>query len=670
MNKRRFLFFIALSMSVSFFAQQADPVVLKINGKSIHKSELLEAYNEGFKQNLNGDTTSIDRFLQMYIDFRLNLEEARSQGLDTTSTYKREYGSYKLQMSSMYLNDTTDQVALVRKIYNRMQQNVEVNHVLLPFDKSVVFPADTLALYNKALELRKELLKKGFVGKAFVDNTKGTSIKMDAESKNGYIGWVEPFMFSALVEDAIYSLPVKEISMPIRTMKGYHLVQVLARRPAKGWVNVEQVLFNFPNIPATQQQIDSVGKFVRKEYEKIKKTSDFQSLCDEFAEVNGTKDCRFGSVGLSSMLPASFISAAMNLSIPGELSKPVMTDYGFHILRLIESFPVPELSVIEKDLYKKIHNSDRAHVLKIQHYQRLAEQFNLSVNKKAYARLLLLANTLSPSDSIFTQQVRNKQDILFTIDGKKSYSVGDFAKYIESKVSLAKLDPNNISIMQVVEKPKSNLSTDNLDDLLETYQYRKLLDYAQETLEDRIPDFRRHMNEFSDGILLFAVKKNNVWDKAETDKQGLNDYFTLNKAKYTLEGTKYKGLIVYAKNKDKLKEAETISKKIKNRESLMDALVGKFNADSVVLRLESGIWEQGSNEFVDNKIFGGPEPEPLKGYPYFFVAGYFIDKPEDFRDVRNAVELDYQEQLEKEWGEYLRKKYSVEIDESVLKSIE
>lgn len=177
------------------------------------------------------------------------------------------------------------------------------------------------------------------------------------------------------------------------------------------------------------------------------------------------------------------------------------------------------------------------------------------------------------------------------------------------------------------------------------------------------------MTEFADGILLFAVKNKNIWEKAKNDEEGLNTYFKNNRKKYSFESPQYKGIIVHAKNETILKEAEELYHKAKDAEDFINILKNTLNKDSVTVKTERGVWGKGENQYVDNKVFSENLPPQLKEYPYFFVSGKLIEAPEEYKDVKAAVELDYQEKLEKEWEAYLRKKYKVDINNSVLKSI-
>ena len=161
----------------------------------------------------------------------------------------------------------------------------------------------------------------------------------------------------------------------------------------------------------------------------------------------------------------------------------------------------------------------------------------------------------------------------------------------------------------------------------------------------------------------------NIWGRAATDKKGLSEYFKKNKSKYSLGGTKYRGLIVYAKDEKALTVATSLSKREKNRDVLIEKIRHALNKDSLRVLMEPGVWAKAENPYVDNKVFEGKEVKAKIGYPYFIVLGDFVSKPIDYNDVRHAVESDYQAQLEQQWKADLRKKYKVEINNSVLNTI-
>jgi len=670
MYKKLFFIFFTLLAPTILFAQQDNTIVFKINGKPVYWSEVKQAYDKG--NEYAEEKESISDFIRSYADFKRNIEEARAQGLDTTSSYKGSYESFKNQIVGPYIvKDTIYESEYIEKIYNRLLENIDVNHIIIPFEKELVLPADTLIAYKKALQTRNEILQKGFDLEEF--RTNGiTPLMTKTEDRNGHLGWVTTFMLPYIVENAIYILPLNEISQPIRSHKGYHIVQVLGKRPAAGSVEIEQVIFNFPSIPPTQHQIDSVSAVAHREYNNIHSTYDYTQLCEEFSAVHQTGDqgCYFGILGLDSTLPPEFTMAAFGLENPGDVSKPVMSNYGFHLVRLLRRIPVPGLETLRIQLRERITKSDKAQELSDGSRKALNSKFNLKINNKAYAKLEEVAATLSPRDPAFIEKVSNEDDILLSINEERSYKVKQFVKYIKSRQVSLKSNPDELQIFRVEEATRYSLSSEILKEYFDAFSIFLIKDYEKATLEERNPAFKRLMDEYSEGILFFDVKNKNIWNRSKIDEKGLAEFFSKNKSKYTLDGSMYKGMIVYAKTENDLTKAKNISQNITSRDTCIEKIRETLNKDSVTVKIEPGLWSKGNNRYVDHEIFGDKEPEIQdKRFPYYFVSGNLINKPEDYTDVRSAVEADYQEKLEKDWTSYIRKKYKVEFNESVIKKL-
>jgi peptidyl-prolyl cis-trans isomerase SurA len=177
------------------------------------------------------------------------------------------------------------------------------------------------------------------------------------------------------------------------------------------------------------------------------------------------------------------------------------------------------------------------------------------------------------------------------------------------------------------------------------------------------------MNEYHDGILLFEVSNNEVWEKASKDTAGLAAFFKKNVEKYNWDKPHFKGRIVKCKNEETLNAAKDIIN-TQPKDSI-DKYLRQLNDSVVNIKIEKGLFVQGDNKFVDQFIFNDTvEAEKDANFPYVFVPGVLLDEtPEDYTDVRGLVTADYQEYLEKHWIDSLRKKYPVKINEKILKKV-
>lgn len=191
-----------------------------------------------------------------------------------------------------------------------------------------------------------------------------------------------------------------------------------------------------------------------------------------------------------------------------------------------------------------------------------------------------------------------------------------------------------------------------------------------EEMKAKDNDLRYLIQEYYDGLLLYEVSNRTVWEKAAKDEAGLAAYFKANKKKYKWDKPRFKGMAYHVKTQADVKAVSNCVKKLAFKD-WNEALRTTFNNDSIIrIRVEKGIFKQGDNPLVDREVFKqAAKVTPLKDYPIDAVYGKKITAPKDYEDVRGLVVADYQEQLEKEWLATLRKKYAVNVNADVLKTV-
>ena len=208
-------------------------------------------------------------------------------------------------------------------------------------------------------------------------------------------------------------------------------------------------------------------------------------------------------------------------------------------------------------------------------------------------------------------------------------------------------------------------------------QQNKTTDEVMEDLYQKIiaddADLRNLSQEYYDGTLMYEMVKTNIWDPASKDEEGMKAYFAKNKKSYAWDSPRFKGVVIFAKDAATLASAQKIAKKVKGDDTyaIANAVVTALNTDSVkVVRVEHGVYKQGDSQNVDVVIYGeDKEMKPKKDYPEVAVVGKKLKAPKVYQDVKGQVAADYQMYKEKEWVEELRKKYSVSINEEVLKTV-
>lgn len=656
MNNKFFVFLGLILFSLATKAQTlTDPTVMTINGNPVSKSEFEYVYKKNNTES-SIEKKSLAEYVDLFTDFKLKIEEAKALGLDTARQFIKEFTGYKDQLIQPYLLDTVTEQAFAKDLYGRLNENIEVSHILFKFDKPQVFPSDTLELYKKAMAVRARLV--GKKAEPFDKVAKEVSDDPSAKmaSKGGYLGWTTGMMFIAPFEDAMYGLKVNEISMPVRTAYGYHLIKVENKRPDLGMVDVAHIMFGFSQQEPSKEEVDSIQALAKDVYAKLKSGGDYAQLCTQYSadKQSAANGGDLGWFGVEARLPDEFKTASYALKDTGDFTQPIKTAFGYHIIKLINKKPRATWDEAKTGFMNQIKRSDRQTKLTKLYEEALVKQFDYKLDTVAYNNLNVLATTVFPTDSLFLDKTANDNKTLFTVNGS-AYKVSDFGH------SITKAGQS------------SNLSTELLQNAYVNYLYSVLKEKQKENLVASNSDIKNLVQEYHDGILLFNIMNEQVWEKATNDTLGLQKYFAENKAKYTWSEPKFKGFVLFAKDADAKKKAETVIKKNKKSNDLIANLKEAFSTDSIPpIKVERGLWAKGENAYVDYQIVNkgkGTAPAATEKFPLFVVNGKFITAPEDYTDVKGLVVSDYQDWLEKEWLASLRAKYPVTVNQDVLKTI-
>ena len=651
--KRKFpvvavLAFFALSSNL--FAQAIDPVLMIINKKPVLKSEFEYIYN---KNNTNNslDKKTLEEYVDLFVNFKLKVEEAKSQGIDTAASFVNELSGYRSQLTKPYLTDSKVDEALLREAYDRSKEDVDVSHILIRVAPNAT-PADTLKAWNTINSIWKRLQKEDFA-KIAKDESEDQSAKDNEGNKgnDGHIGWISAFRTVYPFETTAFNTAVGTYSKPIRTTFGYHIVKVLGRRNTLGEVLVSHIMIftskgdNAANAKA-KVSVDSI-------YQRVLAGDDFGTLAKNHSQDKGSsvKNGELPWFGAGRMVP-EFETAAFALKNVGDISQPIQSAYGWHIIKLIDKKGLAPYEELKADLERKVKRDERANRGQQVFVAKLRSDYNYKVTAPAVQEFVKLLTGRTLSDSIFIVEASKLNKSLFSFAGKQ-YAQNEFSKYLKKNVTTEKTIPSDI-----------------ISEKLNAFVDAELLAYEDGQLEKKYDDFRFLMQEYHDGILLFEVSNREVWEKASKDTEGLAKYFAAHKAEYTWEKPHFKGRIIFCKDKGTFSAAKSIVQK-SNTDSIDKYLRTRLNDSIQYVKIEKGLYVQGENKAVDKFEFNTKDKyEPTKDYPFVFVTGKMLKKaPEDYTDVRGLVTADYQEFLEKEWIKALRAKYPVTVDQNILKTV-
>lgn len=256
-------------------------------------------------------------------------------------------------------------------------------------------------------------------------------------------------------------------------------------------------------------------------------------------------------------------------------------------------------------------------------------------------------------------------------------TVGYHIIKLMGKKPLESYDELKANIRRYLESQglENQLATQVLDSLAQQSSPQKtveeILDEETERLCAKDNELKYLVQEYHDGLLLFEECSRNVWEPASKDTTGLASYFKANKKKYAWKEPHFRGMVYYCKNAADVKAVKKCLKRVPE-DKWTAKIREQFNKDSVTVRMERRLFKKGDNANVDVLALKDKSVKlnPLKDYPYASVVGKVLKKgPAEWTDISNQVVTDYQRMREDEYVEKLRKRYSFEIHEDVLKTV-
>ena len=614
-----------------------DEVLMTINGEPITKSEFEYIYNKNNSDNAI-DKKTLDEYVELFVNFKLKVAEAKAQGLDTTKTFKRELNGYRKQLAKPYLTDAELEDALFREAYSHFSEDCEVSHILIKTEGD-----DTLASYNKALEVIARLN----AGEDFGKVADETSADQSVARNHGYLGWFTALQLVWPFEKAMYDLPLNQISTPIKSDYGYHVIKVHNRRPAWGQVNARHIMKVCSESMTPDMQNKKYQEMVEIK-KRLDAGEDFATLAKEVSDdkASAQKGGDLGWFGIGRMV-REFEVATYALNA-GETSEIIKTRFGYHIINLKEKRGVEPFEKKKADIQRMMQYDSRSTAAKTSFINKLKKEYNFQINNNEVIKAKVLAVQYADNDSLLKIKAVEHDGALITFADQQITTSELVSYYVMTKAMGTDMDTK---IDQIAEM--------------------KLMQYEDSQLENKYTDFANLMKEYHDGILLFEVSNHEVWEKAIKDKKGLEKYFKQNRKNYTWSEPRYRGFVVKCKDEA---TAKRLNKEIKrmNPDSVVNYVRTKVNNDSITFAtIERGLWKQGENSHVDLTQFKqtNTQVEVNEKLPIVITIGKKLKKPETYIDVRGTITADYQNHLEKLWIENLRNKYTVEINQEVLNTL-
>lgn len=648
-------------LSINAQSKLDNQVLMTIGDKPVTVKEFTDVYSKNNIKNDVIDKKSVDEYLDLFVNFRMKVMEATEMKLDTSAQFKKELEGYRKQLAKPYFSNEKVSDELIQEAYQRKLKDIRASHILITCDKHAL-PSDTLKAYNKAMDIRKKAMKgEDFANLAvkYSDDPSAKDMKATESSparkgNHGDLGYFTVFDMVYPFETGAYNTKEGEISMPVRSDFGYHIIKVQSVTDAMGTIQAAHVFLQLPfdaskeDETAMKQKADNIYKELMDQDGK-----NWNEVVTKYTDDRGTVS-RGGALSnftVSRIVP-EFIETCKGLEV-NEIAKPVRTSYGYHIIKLLGKTGIGSFDKESQAISERVEKDMRSKKSEELVLKQVRKDYNFKQNDANVEAFLATVDSTLLAGKYVPAATADMKAELFTIEGNAT-KVADFVNYINEK-----------------QKPrKFGTPMACAYELYDAFANEKVMDYADAHLEERYPEFKNLVQEYYDGILLFDLMEKEVWDKAVKDTTGLQEFHARQATKYMWDERVQAAIITVTR-------AESLPK-IK---ALIDAgtpwdslrpIVQRDSIQHVFVR--KGFYQKGDNQYVDQTEWkAGTINEIHSTVDESAVIVAIIEKrnpePKTLKEAKGLVTSDYQVELETKWLEALRAKYPVSVDEKVLDKV-
>ncbi len=649
MKKTLILVFVSICFTTVF--GQSQGTILSIDDQEISSDEFLRVYNKNNNLTSSTDQKSVDEYMDLFINYKLKVIEAEDLGYDTIQSFIDEFTGYEKQLAKPYLEDSKLKEGLVEEAYERYSQEVKASHILIKCPAKAL-PKDTLKAYHKIKAIRARIIG----GEPFEQVAKATSDDPSVKNNSGDLGYFSAFRMVYPFECAAFNTPVGEVSNIFRTSYGYHILKVYDKRPNRGSVKAAHIATSIAK-NATEPEIRAAEEKINKAYTALMNGMSWNDAVKEFSENPRTK-ANNGEIGWLSagQAPAEFFDPIIKLDI-NEFTKPVRTQGGFHIGYVLDKKPIESFDEAKEKMARQVDRD-------VARKAALKEQQKAALKKKYKAKEYkenIMPITATLDSTIYTNNWNPENAAQLTkpvlVIDQTTFTQYDYAKYLASN-----------DVLKGKKSEFDGIVAFNYDNYVE----KMLTDYAMEKLPKENPDYRYLLNEYHDGILLFNLTNDKVWQKAQEDTLGLEAFYK-NAEKYQWNERIVVNIYKYKDNSFTTKLPSLIKKQIKKKKDdtfLSDALCPDDSLGCITISTKT--YEKGQDAMADKLTWTKGEyiTESDKDYNYIYYVVKTIDKTDKTLDEAKGMYIaDYQSYLENNWVTELKEKHDIQINQAELDKV-
>ena len=625
--KKLLLILAAAALPLAGVAQE----LFRVGTKTVSKAEFQYVYGKNKDVGANIDPKTESEYLDLYVQFKRKVAAAQAMGRDTMPSFVNEYNGYYKQLLKPYLTDKNVDERLVQEAYERMQWDMRASHIMVDCAENAL-PSDTLRAYKQIMGIKDRLDR----GEPFTQLAALSTDTYSAE-RGGDLGWFTVFGMVYPFESAVFTAPEGQVVGPIRTQFGYHLIRVTGKRPARHTMQAAHILIldteSEPN-PDAKQQIEEV-------YAKLQGGEPFAAAAMKYSEdpTTAKQGGRLAPFGINQMLP-EFEDAAFSLTDDGTYSAPFKTKLGWHIVQRVGRNPLPGRQEAERQLAQKIRRDERSNASQKAYVDRLKREYRFDLNEKNLDKLLVAL--------------------------EKGKGVGKAAKLQLATYNGTEVVTGTAVLAKLKKETESTVAQNVAYARFQEFTTELMLAEAERQLPVVNAEFRYLAQEYREGILVFELTREKVWDKAAMDTLGLKAFFADHRANYQWP-ERITGSVLSGTDAKSLKKAADLARqgvpvaKIQKVLNVKSEVVSVTDAEKLALGSEGKNARQAMlGQFTGpDKVKGAFEQN---GTWFVLIATERIPAgPKELSECRGQVIADYQKHLESEWMKELATQFPLEM---------
>ncbi|MCP4909878.1 MAG: hypothetical protein GY907_04165 [Bacteroidetes bacterium] len=656
-----FVMVIAISSNVAFTQSNLDKKVLvTINNENVTAGEFMRVYEKNNYTDELYSENDVNDYLNLYIDFKLKVTEAVYLKLDTSASFITELSGYRTQLAKPYFVDESVNEELLLEAYDRLKKDIRASHILIMVDENAT-PEDTLKAYNKISRVVDDLNAGKEFSVAAIEysddpsarDTKAVPNKQRATKGNkGDLGYFTVFNMLYPFESVAYNTEVGDISPIVRTKYGYHIINVTDVKDAMGTAQVAHIFVALRPDASKQDSLRKTEK-VNNIHAKIQEGLSFEDAVAQYSEDKGSikNNGQLSHFTCNRVVP-EFVEVVDIMQV-GDISAPIKTDYGYHIVKLIESNKPGSFDEESSILKKRLAKDNRSRKSEDAVITNIKTNNKFKVYTEAANAIIDAIDSSVLNKRFVADSLKFMTETVIKIK-KEKYTQYDFAKFV-----------------QINQRIQDNIDRDvYVKQLFSEFEEDCCLSFMDKNLEANYPDFKELVKEYHDGILLFNLTDEKVWSKAVKDTIGLQEFFESNRNNYIWD-ERVDATVYEIRDRNIIAQVTEIISTMDNDGDIAKA----FETDSIkAVRIIPNTYELGDNKYVDQIDWAVGVSEPVNSdvedlTVIVKVREVLSPEPKALKDARGLVTADYQSFLETQWLKELKTEYTVEINDDVLEKI-